>query len=97
MSRSYKKVPYCGDRKGKEKKRAANQSVRAWLKQHPTVSLQKSDYKRLYEQYDICDYFWIMTWQEYWEDTILSCLRFNEPYPNKKDVYRKWYKYYKMK
>lgn len=97
MSRSYKKVPYCGDHKGKDKKRTANKAVRAWLKQNPTVSLRGSDYKRLYERYDICDYFWITTWQEYWEGTILSCLRFNKPFPNEKDVYRKWYKFYKIK
>lgn len=32
MSRSYKKTPWCGDHKGKSKKRIANHHVRNWFK-----------------------------------------------------------------
>ena len=46
MSRSYKKTPWAGDKKGKIKKRIANQTVRSWLKQHPDVKLSKSDFKK---------------------------------------------------
>ena len=34
MSRSYKKTPWCGDKKGKSKKRIANRTVRQYLKNH---------------------------------------------------------------
>ena len=35
MSKSYKKTPWCGDHKGKLKKRIANHHVRKWLKENP--------------------------------------------------------------
>lgn len=105
MSRSYKKVPYCGDKKGKQKKRAANHKVRSWLKQNPDFILKRNNYKKLYERYDICDYYWITSLQEYIDNEMKTYLyysymypsRFKEPLPNKKELYRKWYKYYKMK
>ena len=49
MSRSYKKTPYCGDHKGKSKKRIANHKVRNWLKQNPEVALKGNAYKKIYE------------------------------------------------
>lgn len=101
MSRSYKKTPYCGDRKGKSKKRIANHKVRNWLKQNPDVLLKRNAYKKVYERWDICDYYTISTWEEYWASTIRIWLKWEQcrgyPYPNKKEEYRKWYKWYKMK
>lgn len=64
MSRSYKHTPYCGDGKGKVKKRFANKSVRAWLKEHPEEILRKSSFKKCYEQYDICDWYFICLQEE---------------------------------
>lgn len=108
MSRSYKKTPWAGDKKGKIKKRIANQTVRSWLKQHPDVKLSKSDFKKIYETWDICDYGYKMTWEEYWESEIryYYWFKMNFPeakkskyckYPDKKETYRQWYKWYKMK
>lgn len=104
MSRSYKKNPWAGDNKGKRKKRTANQSVRAWLKQNPEVGLSKSDYKKIYNTWDICDYGSIESWKEYWasEIRLYYWYKANFPkqkidFPNKKDAYRKWYKMFKMK
>lgn len=108
MSRSYKKTPWSGDRKGKIKKRIANQTVRSWLKQHPDIKLSKGDFKKIYETWDICDYGYKMTWEEYWESEIRHYYWFkmNFPemktskyckYPDKKESYKQWYKWYKMK
>ena len=99
MSRSYKKSPYCGDKKGKDKKRVANHAVRNYLKDINKV-LSKGGFKKVFCSYDICDYWWLQSWEEYWE----KCLRnyrkhpkwYKQP-PNKKEEYRSWYKSYKMK
>lgn len=66
MSRSYKKTPYCGDTTNKkERKRAANQAARnqiAHLEELP----QRGEYKKLYSQYDICDYYYSFdSWEDY--------------------------------
>jgi hypothetical protein len=105
MSHSYKKVPYCGDHKGKAKKRIANKAVRMWLKENPNVALRNGQYKKLYEKWDICDYYWITTWEEYWKSEWKTYYLFKMLFPNsttnrkpnKKECYRKWYKYYKRK
>ena len=101
MSRSYKKTPWSGDRKGKDKKRVANHKVRSWLKQHPEEPLNRGDYKKIYETWDICDYGGVETWEEYWASSIRSWFRwrcyFDYPFPDEKTEYRKWLKYYKIK
>lgn len=99
MSRSYKKVPWCGDTKGKESKKFANKKVRSYLKNDKNI-LTNNDYKRIYESWDICDFGWITSWNEYWNDKIKSYQEHPEWYKkplNKKEEYRKWYKHYKMK
>ena len=104
MSRSYKKTPWCGDTKGKLKKRIAWKTVRQWLKEHPDVALTGGQYKKLYETWDICDYGWVTTWEEYWE----SCLRWHREAlargwgrcleePDIEKEYRYWYTHYKGK
>ena len=35
MSKSYKKTPWCGENKGKTKKRNANHQVKNWFKRNP--------------------------------------------------------------
>ena len=62
MSRSYKKTPWAGDKKGKIKKRIANHYVRQHLKNHTDLTLGPSDYKKLYESWDICDFYGIVSW-----------------------------------
>ena len=104
MSRSYKKTPWCGDRKGKNKKRIANHTVRQYLKNHMDLQLAPSDYKKLYSSWDICDYGWVFTWEQYWENEWRMyhwfCTMFpnqKRKEPNEKDCYRKWLKYYRNK
>ena len=98
MSRSYKKTPYCGDTKGKDKKKIANHKVRMYLK-NTEYKLFRNDYKKIYDSYDICDFYWIISWNEYWNNE----LKYYKQYPNLfnkpdyKQTYRKWYKHYKMK
>lgn len=104
MSRSYKKTPWCGDNKGKKKKRIANHAVRQWLKRNMSQDLAPGGYKKLYETWDICDYGWTCTWEQYWESEWNSyywaCLMFpshNHKKPDKKECYRKWLKFYHYK
>ena len=99
MSRSYKKTPWAGDTKGKDKKRDANSKVRMFLKNLDN-ELKYNAYKKVYETWDICDYGDIQTWEEYWN----FCQRMYKKYPNlykappnEKEEYRRWYKWYKMK
>ena len=73
-------------------------------KDNPDVTLKGGQYKKLYETWDICDYGWVTTWEEYWE----SCQRWHQEAINrgwghyKDDLdeekeYRHWYKHYKGK
>lgn len=55
MSRSYKKTPYCGQRKNKDMKKYANHRVRRLLK-NPNTTLYGNDYRKLFETWDICDF-----------------------------------------
>ena len=94
MSRSYKKTAYCGDHKGKDKKRIAT------LKKLDYNFSSYSAYKKIYEQWKICDWYFLESWKEYWEWEKKVYKRFPELYKkplNKKEAYRKWYKMYKMK
>ena len=103
MSRSYKKSTYCVDKKGKLKKRFANKKVRQWLKDNPSIIIQKGDFKKLYETYDICDYSFYNSWESYWN----NCLRYQQEDINRgygsyieldyEKEYRHWLKCYKCK
>lgn len=103
MSRSYKKTPWCGDHKGKIKKRLANKSVRAWLDRHPEETPQGGAYRKLYCSWNICDYGWICTWEEYWEGEWKNYYRWLargwEPnqVPDEKECYRHWLRFYRNK
>lgn len=105
MSRSYKKAEYSGDKKDKELKRLANHRVRQYLKQHIDFTPGPSDYKKLFDSWEICDYGELCSWKEWWDrenEWFYSDhysqwkLRTDVP-PNKKEEHAKWYKYYKMK
>ena len=62
MSRSYKKNPVVKD-KGKNEKRFANKKVRR-TKNVPNGGA----YKKVYNQYDICDYCWRTCWRTTFEE-----------------------------
>lgn len=99
MSRSYKKTPWCGEQKNKIDKRNANKKVRMFLK-NPNNHLLKNDYKKIFESWDICDFGWVTTWNEYWKNRLSWYAEHPEWFkdlPNKKIEYRKWYKSHKMK
>ena len=99
MSRSYKKYPYYGDKKSKSQKRIANHKVRLYLKD-TKHKIFRSNYKKIYESYNICDFYWMMPWDEYWDDCQKTYKEHPEWYKsplNKKIEYRKWYRQYKMK
>ena len=98
MSRSYKKTPYAGDKKGTLKKRVAWKTVRQYLKDHPEEKLNGNLYKKIFSTWDICDYCWITTWKDYWLSQINAYEQgwFKE-YPNKEEEYRYWLKHYKVK
>lgn len=102
MSRSFKKTSYCGDHKGKWKKRRANDKVRSYFRRNPDAQISRGDYRKIQNPWDICDWCdkfesfedywnWEIKWYEQNKD------RFNLPKPNKKELYREWYKAYKMK
>lgn len=103
MARSYKKHAWCGDKKGKIKKRIANHHVRAWLKRHLDINLAPHDYKKIHCSWDICDYGWNRTWEEYWS----SCQKWHQEALERgwgaykeldeKKEYRYWYKHYRAK
>ena len=104
MSRSYKKTPYCGDRKGKAKKRIANHVVRRSLERDLELVVQGGAFKKLYCSWDICDYFTKCTWEDYWQSSVdtyywlkAMCPNRDVQFPDKKEEYRKWRKYYKNK
>lgn len=101
MSRSYKKTSYSGDNKGKWKKRRANNKVRSWFKRNPDVQISRGDFRKIQNPWDICDFYSITTFEKYWQWELNWYKeykdRYNLPKPNKKEVYRKWYKRYKMK
>lgn len=101
MSRSYKKTPWCGDKKGKAKKRIANHTVRRHLKNNMDLMLSPGDYKKLYESWDICDFYGIVSWEEHWnrawERYYWRCSMFpnkEHPVPNKEKEYIQWRKWY---
>lgn len=103
ISHSYKRTPWCGDHKGKSKKRIANHYVRNWLKENPDVILPPGGYKKIYCSWDICDYGRIRTWEDYWND----CLKYHQEAVNRgwghylnldeDEEYHWWLKHYKNK
>jgi len=107
MSRSFKKIPYCGDIK--HNKKVANHRVRRIAKHDLDTSIDGCHYKKMFEQYDISDYGSTCSFNKY-----LSYYRYNKAdglyyddlytYKHKpiekytrKQLYSEWYKMYKRK
>lgn len=88
MSRSYKRYPVTGDTVNKkERKRLANQAVRAKLRNANELP-QRNSYRKLYDSWDICDFLFTETWEEYrdfWEEL------------GKETTYYEYYKFYLRK
>lgn len=104
MSRSYKKYPYSGERK--HMKDYANRVVRNHLKSNNELA-NGNAYRKLYERWDICDWEFSETFNEYKKRFIYdkeTCLYYDimwygfilETY-TEEELYQQWYKYYKRK
>lgn len=108
MSRSYKKIPYCGLQKTKWAKRQANKKVRRYLNRQKIEdeSFAPAAYKKVSESWNICDYYDITTWEEHkrWRKRR-SCWGFvavNMKFTEDGDIdweneYQLWRKLYKRK
>lgn len=92
MSRSYKKVPCCKDHT-RGMKKCANRYVR----RNYLVVPSGMAYKKLFCSWDICDYKFLESFPAY----KVSCkkweFRTNRRKHSDKELYRMWYKNYKMK
>lgn len=88
MSRSYKHTPYCGDKK--RNKNLANQKVR-----RSKGLFQGSLFKKLYSAWDICDYYHIDSFEEFYKSQLEYWYK-KEPY-TKEQALKDWNKYYKRK
>ena len=81
MSRSYKHMPRCGDRKSRYSKRYANRIVRR-------ANMKESfppygGYKKLFESWNICDYeIKAKTFEGYCADLIRWCFLAEKPLPD---------------
>lgn len=101
MSRSYKHEPTCGG-KNKFCKKQANRRVR---RNKMDLESSKGGYRKVYDSWEICDYFDRSTWKEYWESEWRSYLWFLTfcprskwcKEPNYEESYRDWWRAYKMK
>ena len=103
MSRSYKHTPYAGDKKDKFFKKYANKKLR---RKKLTHNLQHKSYKKDFCHYDICDYYHIETtnFEKFYEDCINNWLQNQgvwylkgEPFPTRKECWKKYLKWYKRK
>lgn len=88
MSRSYKKHPCCKD-KNKGMKQIANRRVRRGKYNIPSGK----SYKKYFCSYDICDYIFYQSFSEF----IESYKRCHNDNKTSKELYRIWYRFYKMK
>ena len=99
MSRSYKRTPRSGDTKDKFFKRYANRKVRRLpIDEHP----KGNTYKKIFCQYDICDYETVGTsFEQYWESLVKSWHRWKSecglPYPNRDEAYQEYCRWFLRK
>lgn len=102
ISRSYKKTPYCGDKKSKDLKRYANRVVRQRLK-NSDDKLNYKSYRKVYESWNICDFCTIApdfeTYYKFmidqWHSRQIN--GWHEPYPTREQTRKEYRKYYKNK
>lgn len=94
MSRSYKKVPRSGDNKNRFMKKYANRVLR-----RDENTYQHKSYKKRFCSYNICDYNSVYyDFEDWYRMRVRQWERWGQgPYPDRKEEYRKWYKYYKRK
>lgn len=88
MSRSSKRIPCCKDH-NKGMKRCANKKVR----RNNMIIPSGAFYKKVFCSYDICDYKFFESFTSYKKD----CERYSHRKYTDKELYRDWYRCYKMK
>lgn len=105
MSRSYKKNPVVKDgTTAKMGKKYANRKIRRQLNDADEELLSGGKYKKAYESWDIRDYSFTKTFEDYkidaireWEKTGFYGRTLREIQPSEKELYRDWYLTYKGK
>ena len=99
MSRSYKKTAWCGDSGKKDMRRVSNSIVRSKLKQDPDcIPNRGKAYRKLFESYEICDYGWLCTWEEYWARELeYQKQGYSFAHESKEEAFRFWAKWYRNK
>ena len=96
MSRSFKHTPRSGDTKDKFFKRYANRKVRRLpIDEHP---LKGNDYKKVFCQYEICDYETVgISFEQYWERLVKRWYEWEwryYPYPDRDEAYREYFRWF---
>lgn len=91
MSRSYKHTPCYKDR-GRGMKKTANR----YLRRNYLIVPSRKAYKKLFCSYDICDYKFLRSFYEYRKNYLNYCHRCSG-HRSDQELYRMWYKDYKMK
>lgn len=105
MSRSYKKNCFCTDNGERKRfgKRQANKLIR-----RTSGIADGMSYKKYYCSWDICDYKFHRTWEDFkkepthWEKFVYTfegnkLKKWTKIILSENEVYRKWYKMFKMK
>lgn len=88
MSRSYKRIPCCKDHSNGMKK-CANRYVR----RNYLIVPSGNAYKKIFCSYNICDYKFLESFESYKKWVT----KYNRKKYTDKELYRMWYKDYKMK
>ena len=94
MSRSYKHTPRSGDTKDKFFKKYANRKVRRLpTDEHP---LKGKAYKKVFCQYDICDYETVGTsFEQYWERLVKRWHEWRyEEFPSRDEAYQEYCRWF---
>ena len=97
MSRSYKHIPYSGEKKDKFFKNYANRKIRRLPIDE--LSLSKKSYRKYFCSYDICDYKEVGTsFQNYWESLVKSWYLWKKdygyPFPDREKAYKNYLRWY---
>lgn len=102
MSRSFKRYPFCRP-KVKHMKTFSNRRVRRKLK-NPNFFISNKEYKKIFNSYDICDYYCYSSWQMFkayqrkiWYERKFYPFFKDEVLEDDRSLKKKWYKIYKMK
>lgn len=91
MSRSYKHTPCC-----KDHTRGMKQCANRYLRRNRLSVPSGKAYKKLFCSYNISDYKFLKSFREYKKDYADYCYYYNKKYSDV-ELYKMWYKMYKMK